>query len=451
MDTNKENDMNYTLFHRNICLTKRLSTPIVFLVIMFTVLSCDGRADLNNPIGDSKAVPQAVTVTKIENISGAAIIEYQVPQDENINYVEAVVEINGRVTKTKGSFYTRTLTLEGFTEAKDYAVSLYSVSFSEIRSEPVNITVSPTHPPYLAVAEDLEISPIFGGVKAIYQNPTKSYLQIAFLGKDNTDKWVEYQTLYTNLESGTFYVRGLEAVEQTFGIVCRDRWQNISDTLLITTTPLFEALADLSLIKSHPLPSDITYEYPLAGVNVYHSGAPGAGNVETMWDGYTTAPFPSSGAYFFFQNPVTGLQYSGLPSSISIDLGKAYHLSRIVWWQRQSRATIAYDQLYNFTHPKIFELWGSNNPSPDGSYETWNKIDTYESVRPSGNTTPGNAYSTEEDRQTTHRGESFDIPEDTPAYRYIRYKVFSTWGNQNYWSCSELQFYGSAAGKGGNN
>jgi hypothetical protein len=373
------------------------------------------------------------------------LVEYELPKDDNINYVEAVFEINGRQTKTKASFYTSILKLEGFPEAQEYSVSIYSVSFSEVRSEPVNITVAPTQPPYRAVAENLEVEPIFGGVKASYYNPTRAYLQISLFRRNELGKWQEYETQYSDLENGVFYVRNLEAVEQTFAVVCRDRWQNVSDTLSIVATPWYEELADLSLIKSHPLPTDITYEYPLAGARVYHTSAPGAGDVETMWDGYTTAPFPSSGAYFFFQNANASLPYAGLPSSISIDLGRPYQLSRLVWWMRQSRGAIAYTQLYDFTHPKTFELWGSNNPSPDGSYDTWTLIKSYESVRPSGNTTPGNANSTELDRQTAHNGESFDIPEGTPAYRYIRYKVFSTWGNQNFWSCSELQFYGSPA------
>lgn len=422
----------------------RSRLPLGIMALILSVSwSCDNKADLNEPIGKSDAKPLPVTVKKIENISGAAVIEYELPKDDNLNYVEAVYKINGRETKTKGSFYTSMLTLEGFPEAQDYSVSIYSVSFTEIRSEPVIITVSPSQPPYKAVAENLEVDPIFGGVKATYHNPTKAKLQISFFGKNELDKWQEYETLYTDMESGIFYVRNLESIEQTFAVVCRDRWQNVSDTLSIIATPLYEELADITLIKSHPLPTDLTYEYPLVGARTYHTGAPGAGEVETMWDGYTTAPFPSSGAYFFFQNVSTNIPYAGLPSSLSIDLGRKYTLSRLVWWPRQSRATIAYTQLYDFTHPKTFELWGSNNPSPDGSYDTWTLIGTYESVRPSGNTAPGNENSTELDRLTAHNGENFDIPEDTPPYQYLRYKVFSTWGNQNYWSCSELQFYGS--------
>lgn len=415
---------------------------LLSLIILFS--SCDHKADLNDPIGRSDAKPLPVTVKNIENINGAALVEYALPNDDNINYIEAVYEINGKEVKTKASFYTSTLLLEGFPEAGDYTVSVYSVSFSEIRSEPVTITVSPTTPPYKQVAENLQVNPIFGGVKAVFTNPTKAYLQIAFFGKNELGNWEEYQTLYTSRESGEFFVRDLEPVEQTFAVVCRDRWQNVSDTITITTTPMFEELADLSLIQSYPLPTDLSYEYPLVGQKTYHTGAGGAGDLPVMWDGNTHAPFPSSGAFFFFQNVNTSIPYAGLPSSITIDLGRKYMLSRIVFWPRSSRSTVNYEQLYNYTHPKEFELWGSNDPSPDGSYETWTLIKSYKSVRPSGNETPGNANSTEEDRLTALNGENFDIPEGTPPFRYIRYKVLSTWGNQNYWSCSELQFYGQA-------
>jgi hypothetical protein len=88
-------------------------------------------------------------------------------------------------------------------------------------------------------------------------------------------------------------------------------------------------------------------------------------------------------------------------------------------------------------------LWASNSPANDGSYDSWTKIGSFESIRPSGNTTPGNEYNTEEDRRIAVTGESYDMPEDISAYRYIRYKVFSTWGAQPFWASTELQFFGN--------
>lgn len=413
------------------------------VVVTLIALSC-GKADLNEPIGVSEATPKIVEVTDIQNISGGAIIKYNVPKDDNVNYVEAVYEIKGKETKKKGSFYTNELLLDGFPDSREYKVSLYSVSFSEKKSEPVVVSVTPATPPYQLVAQTLSVQPVFGGVKTTFKNPTKSSLQITFLEKNALGTWSEAQTIYTSLDSGTFYIRGLQSRLYEFGVVCKDRWQNVSDTITVGATPLFEQLADVNRIASYPLPSDITYEFPLTARQPFHTGAgTGVGNVPCLWNGETHAPFSKS-PFFFFQNITAGLPFSGLPSSITIDLGRRYTLSRFVYWPRASSSTsIQYNYIFGTTHVKTFELWASNNPSPDGSYDSWTKIGFFESVRPSGNTTPGNDYNTEEDRRIAVTGESYDMPEDIAAYRYIRYKVFSTWGSQPYWASTELQFYGN--------
>jgi len=428
----------------NNCFVNVASLSLAVLLFV-TVVGCScGRADLNLPIGKQNGVPGQATVTKIENISGGAIITYAVPKDDNLSYVEAVYELDGKEIKRKGSFYTNTLLLDGFAEAKEYNVSLYSVSYAEVRSEPVKVTISPTTPPYQDVAQTLSVKSIFGGVKTTYKNPTKSNLQITFLEKDSIGKWKEIETLYTSLDSGTFYVRNLASREYQFGVVCKDRWQNVSDTLNINATPLHEEQVDISKMADHPLPTDITYEFPLGGRQVYHTGAgTGVGNVSCLWNGETKAPFTKS-PFFFFENITAGLSYSGLPASITIDLGRKYILSRFVYWPRATSSTsINYAYIFGTTHVKTFELWATNDPATDGSYSSWIKIGSFESVRPSGNTTPGNDYNTEEDRKIAVTGENFDMPEDMMAYRYIRYRVLSTWGSQPYWASTELQFFGN--------
>ena len=44
-----------------------------------------------------------------------------------------------------------------------------------------------------------------------------------------------------------------------------------------------------------------------------------------------------------------------------------------------------YGNTFKAGHPKHFELWGSNNPNPDGSFDdSWVLLSEYESVKPSG-------------------------------------------------------------------
>ena len=412
----------------------------IWAIALFSILffSCGPEA-LNDPIGKSDSVPQKVTVAGVENISGGAIINYNVPKDNNVSYIEAVYTIKGKEVRKKGSFYTDELLVDGFPESGEYPVSLYSVSFSEIRSEPVVVTVSPEKPPYRDVAETMDIQEMFGGVKIKFSNPTKANLQITILENIGEGKWTELQTEYTSLNEGFLYIRDLENREYTFGVVCRDRWKNTSDTLTTKATPWYEELADVTKIKSYPLPTDISYEFPEAGLLVYHNGAGNAvGGVEALWNGETIPPFNKSPRYFFMTTN-TSIPYGGLPASITIDLGVAFHMSRFVYWPRPNNTPGAITNSYIFgsTHVKKFELWGSNNPSPDGSYDSWTKIGSYESRRPSGE-----LENTEDDKKVALTGENFDMPEDIVPYRYIRYKVFSTWGAQPYWASSELQFYG---------
>jgi len=415
---------------------------IQHMALLFSVavlFSC-GDADMNSPLGKGDGVPQPVAVRAVENISGGAIIKYAVPNDDNVNYIEAVYTIKGKETRKKGSFYTSELELDGFPEEGEYKVALYSVSFSEVRSEPIEVAVFPTTPPYRKVAETLDVQPVFGGVRSTYGNPTKANLQITFLKLNDGGRWQELETLYTSLEEGKFYVRGLESVETTFGVVCRDRWQNVSDTLEVVATPIYEEMADRTMFANHPLPGDITYDLPNRPqpVQPYHTGAgAGVGNIHALWSGTTTQPF--AGTYFFFSNTT-----AGLPNSITIDLGRGYELSRFVYWPRQVRnSSNPPAHTFSSTHVKRFELWGSKDPNPDGSWASWELIGSFESFRPSGNPVPGDANSTPEDRLVTTTGENFDMPEGIETYRYIRYRVFSTWGNQPYWASVQFQFFGN--------
>lgn len=410
------------------------------MVLLITTISC-GRSDMNIPIEKTTGIPQQVTVTDVKNVSGATTITYAVPNDKRVAYIEAVYEIKGVETKRKGSFYTNSLTLDGFPESKEYQVALYSVSHSETRSEPVIVTVHPLTPPYIDVATTLDVRSAPGGVKSYFQNPTKSPLQITFLELQSNGRWREVETVYTSGESGTINVRGLQPREYIFGVVCRDRWQNVSDTIRVSATPGIEVKADHTKIKSYPLPTDITYEYPKSGMLVNHTGPTGATTIDCLWDGEATAPFTTN-KYLFIQNISTGHPYSGLPSSITLDLGQNFLLTRFVHRVRSGSTGMNATHTYDGTHPKIFELWGSNNPSADGSYSSWTKLGLFESVRASGNTAPGNANSTAEDRRIYELGESFEMPSDIQPYRYYRYKVFEAWGGTQYWAASELEFYG---------
>lgn len=128
---------------------------------------------------------------------------------------------------------------------------------------------------------------------------------------------------------------------------------------------------------------------------------------------------------------------TGIPQWFTFDMGVKARLSRFKFHHRPGDSGGA----YSAGDPKEFEVWGSNNPAADGSWDSWTKLGSFESIIPSGEETP-----TAEDMEyATVIGEDFEIPnaEDAPAIRYLRFKVNENWGGVSYIYMSELTFWGS--------
>jgi hypothetical protein len=108
-----------------------------------------------------------------------------------------------------------------------------------------------------------------------------------------------------------------------------------------------------------------------------------------------------------------------------------------------------YALLYQATHVKEFELYGSNAPNADGSWDSWTFIGAYEGIRPSGLAFGVNA--TAEDQDYARQGEDFEVQWDDPdGFRYYRIRVLSTWNGirEQPWAntltvaIAELKFFG---------
>ena len=123
---------------------------------------------------------------------------------------------------------------------------------------------------------------------------------------------------------------------------------------------------------------------------------------------------------------------NGLPQSFTINLGQSAQLDNFRLWQRESA-------LYNVGNLKVFEIWGSNSPNPNGSYDnTWTKLATFTSVKPSGQPRGQNS---DADYAFARAGEKFTFPATIPVVQYVRIKVLETWGAATYMHFSELSFF----------
>ena len=121
----------------------------------------------------------------------------------------------------------------------------------------------------------------------------------------------------------------------------------------------------------------------------------------------------------------------GADQWFTIDLGAETPLTRIKMWQ-------ATDRLYAKENVKKFEVYGSNNPNADGSWDSWTLLLAAESYKPSGQPVGQN---TEEDVAYGTSGENFNMPEGTASYRYLRIKMLENWGNSNFMTIGEIAFW----------
>ncbi|MGS2762870.1 DUF5000 domain-containing lipoprotein [Sinomicrobium sp. M5D2P9] len=360
--------------------------------------------------------PGSITSYEVQSIAGGAIITYELPNSQDLRYVKAVYALgDGSVRENRASIYKNTITVDGFATAGDYKVDLVAVGVGEIESAPTSVPIITLTPPYLKTLETLakegNLAATFGGIQLRFENETEAPLVLHVLAKDSLDKWASAKDFYTRLPAGTFNVRGFPAEEREFGIFVTDRWNNHSDTLSGVFLPIFEEMMDKSLFRAYNLPTD-TYE-PHRG---FHS-------TPVLWDGNDWVS-----STIFHTAPGTGI-----PQHFTFDMGVAATLSRFLMYSRL-------DHEYRFNHPKVFELWGSNAPNPDGSWESWRLVGTYTSVKPSGS--PPGEY-TADDIAYARAGEEFDVEIQEEPYRYWRWKTLDTWGGNSDVALGELTFFGT--------
>ncbi len=381
---------------------------IIFLILVF--FACKEEANSPLVVGDK---PDPITEYTVESLPGGAKIVYKI-NSEDFLYAKVVYEIlPGVKREAKSSLYRNYLTVDGFGKEGKYNVELYAVGKGEVESEPTKIEIETLTPPYITAFNNIKMNATFGGINVEYKNEDEDNLVFNIIYIDTTNHWKHVYSHYTRFAEGNFTVRGFDTLNIKFGAYVRDRWGNISDTLTATYKPLFESLLDYSKIKAMKLPGEVWQA---------HTGAPHL-VIEKVWNNNTSA---SDDCFHTTPN-------SGMPQHFSFDMGDIVKLSRFKYFQRPST-------LWRAGNPKVFELWGSNNPDPNGSWDNWTKIGTFTAIKPSGLPV---GTETSEDLELARAGLDFDIPITTEPYRYYRWNTIETMANVTYISIAELTFWGS--------
>src|SRR5690606_17701764 len=100
---------------------------------------------------------------------------------------------------------------------------------------------------------------------------------------------------------------------------------------------------------------------------------------------------------------------SGRPHWFTFDMGVEASLSQLRIWQRSISEE---NLLFNNANMRLFEVWGSNDPNPNGSWDSWTKLLDGTSIKPSG--LPMGQLA-DVDRQQVQNGEVFTFPANTPS------------------------------------
>lgn len=392
------------------------------LIVIFTGIiwfnSCKEESIGQFPIDN--VAPKPVKNVIVENLAGGVKFTYEIPDEEDLLYVQAVYNLpNGTQNTVKTSVFSNSLTIKGFGKSQKSNVQLMAVDRSKNESDAINVEIKPLDSPIYSIWESLVLQESFGGFKVFWENPLKEDIVVDVLKKNvNTGELGYVENFYSSVASAREAVRGLDSTKAMFYVVVRDPYGNHTDTLVAELKPLFE----------QEIPKSGFVQQKLSSRFKVHSY--GGANMDRLWDGITNV---ATNCYYI-QTGNTIMPY------YTFDMGVTAKLSRLRWWQRV-------DFLFALHNPKEFEFYGTNDPLLAADAETqgwetnpgWIKMISCISHKPSGD---DNTTVTTEDQAYAYNGEEFEFPLEAPSVRFLRFKVLRTWSGSSGVHVGEFTFWG---------
>lgn len=391
---------------------------IYLLIGLYCLWACDDVT--MEPYATDGEAPGQVTDVVVKPTPGGAEISYMLPSDMDLLYVEAQYTLpNGENVRMNASGNTRIMIVEGFAEVKEYDVALTCVDRSGNRSEPYMVKVTPDTPPVIAVFNTLKVQPDFGGLNLQWDNPTEADLAILIYMKNEEGEFENIDTYYTSSKNGNYSVRGLEDVESEFFIQVRDKWNNYSEKLTESLTPMYEQQIPSSDLKV----MEFVYMENLAMSEMSF--------LPRMWDEN-------------FEDNIN--QTSVVPWSASITVSPIpIRLSRIIIWQ-YAWPFNNYGHYYAGGNGSLYEIYGTDKDVPSTDMSDWTLLLTCPISKPSGLPIGiGRDNMSDEDYDLAHnKGHEFVLPLDAPAVRHLRIRAVDCFETV-LGTFSELQIFGAVS------
>lgn len=399
----------------------------LFATLLPAILLAGCAEDETGPMEHNTTPPGQVADVAVENLPGKARLTYTLPGDEDLLYVKAVYRLNsGAVREIKASYYTNTMTLDGFGDTNVHRVEVFAVNRSEVCSEPVVVEVEPEENPIWGVRRSLVIADDFSGVHIRAENPLREPVAIEIMRKDSLGRWQQVEGIETSSPVIEAAKRGLDTLEYEFRFTVRDRFLNYTDTLYTTVKPLFEQMLDKSKFRAYNLPGDARPEQP------------GWLEMDRMWNNDYTY---TNHERWLIATPSDVKE----PQISTFDMGVTAQLSRLTlfnWGYDNTQGMGAGDRLfYTGEHMRRFEIWGSTAPDPDGSLDSWTLLATFENEKPSK--LPYGQQSLE-DFEAALRGFDFIFPvgSEVPKVRFVRIRNLESWDGTTKFGIEEIDLFG---------
>jgi hypothetical protein len=374
------------------------------------------------PVPTDNVPPSALSITGVESIPGGAKIYFTPPNETDISYVRGEYMFKGEKRVVRSSIYNNYVIVEGLGSTDPIEITLYMVDHSENTSAPVVRSFTPQTPPIYSVLSSISVLPDFGGITALWDNPTMTEIRFSFMVEDSLGVLQDHEMTFSNAEAGKFSLRGFDTTERKWGIYLRDKWGNMSDTLVAMATPFYEEKLDKKKFFEVGLPGDNTTVRtgrPLA--NIWDD------NIDVIWH---TDP---------------GMGDSTPPQKFTICFGNDVEakLSRFVMYPRRE------SYYYGQHNPRYFQVYATTELKYDKTNQDywrsddwkadWEFLGDYEVVKPSG--LSGSQYN-ELDKAVWDAGFNFEVPLESNKIKYVRFVVIATWANSAALHINEMTFYG---------
>src|SRR5690606_34658294 len=227
------------------------------IVLVLAFFACE-QDFVRGPLVKDDVPPSPVSEVTVTNLPGGAKISYKVPEDSDALLVEATYKLdNGKVVTSKSSIFKNFVEVQGLRQVKPQEVELVTVDRSDNRSTSVFVTINPETAPVDKLFNSFELVEDFGGVRLNYRNGEKISAELLLYTEDENGNMVYRQSVFISDDKRSHQTfRGIPPMDTKFGVAAIDRWDNSTEILTASRTPLEEIILDLEKFRDVTLTGD---------------------------------------------------------------------------------------------------------------------------------------------------------------------------------------------------